>query len=229
MNDADALEAAEKIGESPSSVMGLAKFETRSLLGRLLRWDAAPAGDGSPRLLHLGCGNIHLPGFVNADFFAFKAAALKPDWMLDLRFPLRCPDNCWDGAFSEHTFEHLHPSEVDRLLKDLLRALKPGAWLRISVPDLQKYVDYYCGRPVHENFKKYYRDGNLAMRTISQRHYHFSLWDAPTMIAAMERAGFTQVSEASFGVGADPRLLKDTAARQWESLYVEGQKPGAAM
>ena len=87
---------------------------------------------------------------------------------------------------TEHTLEHLYPSDVDRLLKDLFRAVKPGAWLRVSVPDLQKYVDYYCGRPVHENFKRYYRDGNLAMRTVSQRHYHFSLWDAATMVAAHE-------------------------------------------
>ena len=100
MNDIDPAEAADRVGETKSSVMGLIKFEGRSLLGRLLKWDAAPAGDTGPRLLHLGCGENRLPGFVNADFFVFKAPGSKPDWMLDLRFPLRCPDNCWGrGAY----------------------------------------------------------------------------------------------------------------------------------
>lgn len=225
-NDVVAKKSSSILDEVRVTLGGQFQFEAKSFLGRLLRMDIVPTGDASPRLLHLGSGNNILDGFANADFFMFKGPrSAKPEWMLDLRYPLRCPDNYWDGAFTEHTFEHLYPTQVDRLFKELLRVLKPGARLRVCVPNIRKYVDYYAGLPAHENFQKYFGAGIVALRNATQNYFHSSVWDGPCLSAAFTRAGFVNVSEENYGIGADPRIVKDTPDREWESLYVEGQKP----
>jgi hypothetical protein len=71
---------------------------------------------------------------------------VKPDWCADLRHPLRCPDDFWDGVFTEHVLEHLAPRRVRNLLSELKRTTRDGGIIRIVVPDLRLYVDHYVGR-----------------------------------------------------------------------------------
>jgi len=144
--------------------------------------------------------------------------------MLDLRFPLNCDDNVWDGVFSEHTLEHLYPDQVLQLLKELYRTIKPGAWLRISVPDLKKYVKYYCGEGVHELFNRW-QTGCEAIRTLTQDYGHLSVWDSTLLAKFLKEAGFVNIQEVSFMQGTDKLLLMDQQDRAWESLYMEAQKP----
>jgi hypothetical protein len=118
----------------------LLKYEAASLLGRIFFNRCPPR---KPRLLHLGCGFTYLEGFVNADFFflrwiPFRKSAIKYDWLLDFRYKFNCPDNYWDGVFTEHTIEHLHYSDCLKLFKELHRTMKTGAWLRICVPGLEE-------------------------------------------------------------------------------------------
>jgi hypothetical protein len=95
------------------------------------------------QLLNLGCGQNGQEGYVNADFFRLRNRGACPGfWGVDRRYPLHCPDNHWAGVFTEHTLEHLHPAHVLALLRELHRTMQPGAWLRIVVPDLSRYVDY---------------------------------------------------------------------------------------
>ena len=63
--------------------------------------------------------------------------------MLDLRYPLNCPDSVWDGVFTEHTIEHLYPNQVYHLLMELYRTMKDGTVIRITVSDLKKYIEFY--------------------------------------------------------------------------------------
>ncbi|PLZ90674.1 hypothetical protein CEN44_10295 [Fischerella muscicola CCMEE 5323] len=154
----------------------------------------------------------------------WQTSAKNPDWMLDLRFPLNCDDNVWDGVFSEHTLEHLYPDQVLQLLKELYRTIKPGAWLRISVPDLKKYVKYYCGEEVHELFNRW-QTGCEAIRTLTQDYGHLSVWDNTLLAKFFKEAGFINIQEVSFMQGTDKLLLMDQQDRAWESLYMEAQKP----
>jgi hypothetical protein len=214
------------------TLAGMLRFELTSALGRTFLTSLPPSLRG-PQLLNLGAGNNLYPDFVNADFFSLSAlrrrvrlrdARSRPaTWMVDLRYPLPCPDDYWDGVFTEHTLEHLYPERVLALLREVHRTLKPGSWVRVIVPDLAKYVRYYVGQASHPLFARWSPPG-AALRSVAQNHLHVSLWDAPLMQQALQDAGFASPAVRAFGEGADTRLLKDTATRAYESLYVEALK-----
>jgi predicted SAM-dependent methyltransferase len=145
--------------------------------------------------------------------------------MLDLRHPLRCDSNHWDGVFCEHALEHLDPVDALALLREILRTLKPGARLRLSVPDLRRYVLHYLDREEGEKFARWPLQA-AAVRGLTQGWGHRSLWDAQLLSAALSHVGFVDVEERAFGAGADERLLRDAPNRRWESIYLEARKPG---
>ena len=203
-------------------------FEAISLYGRFFLSSPPKLNTNNQNYLHLGCGINKLEGWINADFFSglkpWKNDHNKPDWMLDLRFPLNCMNNTWDGIFTEHTIEHLYPIQVLNLLKELNRTMKPGSWLRVSVPDLEKYIDYYCGKEVTLEFKNKWPTGCEAIRSLTQNYLHLSVWDSVLLKRFLEEVGFINVKKVNFGEGTDKVLLKDRKEREWETLYIECQK-----
>jgi predicted SAM-dependent methyltransferase len=205
--------------EQPS-LTDLLRFELRSLYGRILQSRKPSLNSSTKNLLHLGCGSNEIKNWINADFFS---STRKLDWMLDLRYPLNCDDNVWDGVFTEHTLEHLYPDRVAALLKELYRTMKPGAWIRVAVPDLQKYISYYHQHEVAKEFSQF-RTGCEAIRTLTQDSGHISVWDGHLLSNFLELAGFINVQEVTFMQGTDKLLLQDTESRAWETLYVEAQK-----
>lgn len=211
-------------GGYPLSLQGQLRFELTSRWGRLLLARNPPVVDPSVQLLNLGCGGNRLPGWVNADFYVLRFwRAPRQLWMIDLRYRLRCPDNYWDGVFCEHTLEHLFPHDVHKILCELLRTLKPKAWLRIVVPDLAQYVDFYSDKAVSSRFSQW-PTGAEAIHSLTQQHGHQSVWDAGLLKRAFGQAGYKQVRQVAFMEGSDNRLFQDTADRKWESLYMEAQK-----
>lgn len=200
-------------------------FESVSFLGRIFLYKEPPKIDTSLRLLNLGCGHRYFKGWINADFFKLKFwEAPKSMWMLDLRYPLNCKSNYWDGIFTEHAIEHLYPNEAQNLFREIYRILKKGHWLRIVVPDLRKYIDYYLGRSNEKEFNKW-STGIEAIRSLTQNWGHHSLWNAQLLKKSLKRAGFININEVRFGEGTEKKLLKDSENRKWESLYMEAKKP----
>lgn len=210
-----------------NSLRGMIRFELISLYGRIFL-NKKPRLTDNLNLLHLGCSHNKFVGWVNADFYQgvkfWKKYPNKPDWTLDLRYPLNCDSDYWDGIFTEHTLEHLLPLHVLNLLKEILRTLKPGCWLRVSVPDLGKYVDYYSGKKSHENFKRW-PTGAEAIRSLTQNWGHLSVWDSELLGNFLHEAGFVNTRKVNFSEGTDKRIIKDNEKRRWESLYMEAQKP----
>jgi len=199
-------------------------FELRSLIGRVL-FARPPPDTGSPSLLNLGCGARMLPGWVNADFFYLRWWRAPPSyWAVDLRYPLPCGPDRFDGAFCEHAIEHLRPAEVRALLGEALRVLRPGGWLRVTFPDLARYVRAYAGHPPHEDFGRFVPRA-LALRSVTQGWGHRSAWDGELVVAALEEIGFESAREVGFREGADARLLVDAPERAWETACVEARKP----
>lgn len=205
------------------SLKGILSFEVKSLCGRLFLNSKPYIISSNKNFLNLGCGLNKFEGWVNADFFAFRSKN-KPDWMLDLRYPLNCDDNVWDGVFSEHTLEHLYPDQAKKLIQSIFRTMKPGTWFRLAVPDLKKYINYYSGQKEHDMFA-HWDTGCEAIRALTQDYFHLSLWDAELLTRYLIEVGFINIKEVNFMQGSDPKLLKDQEARLWETLYMEAQKP----
>lgn len=210
-----------------NTFINLFLFELSSFLGRSFQNKKLSIRREGTNLLNLGCANTCYKDWINADFFRLRFwinSPPKPDWMLDLRYPLNCDDAVWDGVFTEHTLEHLYPQHSFQLLTEIFRTLKPGGWLRISVPDLEKYVQYYTGKVPDEEFRKW-DTGCEAIRALTQNWGHLSLYDQHLLKALLITVGFINVRVVDFQHGADKRLFKEQPERKWESLYMEAQKP----
>lgn len=202
-------------------------FELTSLIGRFF-FSIYPPRQKGTQYLNLGCGRSFYKNWVNADFFdlssLFDNKTRKLDWMLDMRYPLKCPDNYWDGVYSEHAIEHLYSQDVVRLMKEIFRTLKPGSWLRIVVPDLSRYVDFYIGKNKTKMFEDLWKNKGEAIWALCYCWGHKSVWDYGLLREILTRTGFINVRKVDFQKGSDKSIIKDSKNRVWESMYIEAQK-----
>lgn len=204
-------------------------FELNSLIGRVL-FKTPEIDRTKTNYLHLGCSNNRFDGWINADFYPeilpnfLKLSKFRglPEWCFDFRRPMECGSEVFDGIFTEHTLEHLSPPEVAAIMNELYRTMKRGAWLRVIVPDLEKYVDFYNGREssIGEKFKT----ATSAIQSLTQNHGHRSVWDFTEMKSLLLKSGFEEVKKVAFREGNDKTLLRDLEVRRWESLYIEARK-----
>ena len=183
----------------------------------------------SKNYLNLGAGSEQAylnDKFLNCDFFSlnyFNIFKKKEIFYLDLRHKLPFYDNSFEGVFSEHTIEHLYPSECIELMLEVKRVLKKNGVFRIVVPDLKKYIEYYNTKNF-ELFNKNFKTGCEAIWNISQNFDHKSLWDAEWLMHNLKKAGFSNCNEYSFNKGELKDLLIDRDGRQIESIYIEAKK-----
>jgi SAM-dependent methyltransferase len=199
-----------------ATVLSAVKFEVKSKLGR---WLSPKLRIPKGRYIHLGCASNTCQNFDNIDFFALCF------WRVnfighDFRYPLPYANKAFEGAFSEHTLEHLYPGDALRFLGEIHRVLKPGSIFRISVPDLKKYISFYNGSNFSELFSQF-ENGCEALYNLTQNWGHLSCWDYEMLSVGLEKAGFSSIKECSYGVGDNPELILDIPGRAWESLYVE--------
>lgn len=89
--------------------------------------------------LHLGCGEKHWDGWENVDFGGVA------DTKADLR-KLPFPDNHADQAVAIHVVEHFHLWDVQPLLLEWKRVLKPGGWIVLELPCMDKIIFYMSER-----------------------------------------------------------------------------------
>lgn len=66
----------------------------------------------------------------------------------DICDPYPLPDNSIDAYQSEDVFEHIEYEKLPSVLNEIYRILKPGGYLRISVPDYR--FDIYSTRSVKD-------------------------------------------------------------------------------
>lgn len=198
-----------------------------SFIGRMLLSRHPPLKNG---YCNLGCGSNYEEGYCNADFFPFnglrrllRRPRKRLDWAVDLRYPLKCRDGYFKGVFFEHTFEHLDVWDGQKLLSELHRILRAGGTLRVTVPSLKKYIDYYIGAASHPGFD-HWKIRSEALWSLTQNWGHKAVYDADLLGKLLTDAGFVNVEQCSFRQGRDKALLLDSKSRDWETLYVEATR-----
>jgi len=114
----------------------------RILLGKFFRLFWRPT---LPRLpngevrLHLGCGKIDHPGFVNIDALARRHVHYVQEADRLGRFG----DASVDLVYACHVLEHFSHLRVPEVLREWCRVLKPGGRLCLSVPDFDRIIHIY--------------------------------------------------------------------------------------
>ena len=91
--------------------------------------------------LNLGCGNKNLPGYLNCDL-ADNYSGTAPDVSCDVR-ELPFDDNFADEVLAVHVLEHFYIWEVEDVVNEWIRVLKPGGKLVIEVPCLDKIINAF--------------------------------------------------------------------------------------
>ena len=91
------------------------------------------------RLIHLGCGDVRDPGFINVDMLA----APHVHYVHDVTDLSMFSDDFADLVYACHVLEHIGKSRLRQTIWEWRRVLKPNGILRLSVPDFDKILTIY--------------------------------------------------------------------------------------
>jgi predicted SAM-dependent methyltransferase len=147
--------------------------------------------------LHLGCGPLALPGWVNIDNQRYPGV----DKVLDLRKGLPYKDVSF--VFAEHFVEHLAYDDALKLMREARRVLRDDGVLRLSTPNLDwVWVTHYrLDAP---------EDQQVAACFYLNRAFHGwghqFLYNERTLAATLRDAGFANVQRVAYGESEHPEL-----------------------
>lgn len=184
-----------------------------------LRLARARPDGASPVRLNLGCGNKILPGYVNVDVAPTRAGT-KPDVTCDLRDLSEFDDDSVDEILTVHVIEHFWRWEIDDLLREWVRVLKPGGRMVVECPNLKAACEAFLANP--DRLAGPGQDSETTMWSF----YGDPAWRDPLMChrwgytpaslgEVMERAGLTDVRQ-------EPAQFK---MREPRDMRVVGYKP----
>lgn len=146
--------------------------------------------------LNLGCGTKKMPGFVNVDV-RFNpnptAEANKvwtdPDVIDDITVLEKFQNDSVDLIYACHVFEHFKKFERLNVLRRWFEVLKPGATIRLAVPDFEAVAYAYVHKIVP--LEKLWSALNGSQRHPYDFHYH--CYDFDHLKADLEAVGFVNV------------------------------------
>jgi SAM-dependent methyltransferase len=164
----------------------IARISNRGV-GWLRRRFAPPSfpasADGKLRL-HLGCGTIDAPGFVNVDLLDAPHVHLQRP--LDDLSTL--PDDSVDFVYACHCLEHFGYRHTRMVLQEWVRVLRPAGILRLSVPDFAVLASAYAaGSPLREI------EGPLLGGQDYRLNFHGAVFDETLLRELMMGVGLIDV------------------------------------
>lgn len=142
-----------------------------------------------PRL-HVGAGRERLEGWVNIDIQKLPGVDVVADVTQGLQF------SDAEAVFAEHFLEHLAMPDAISFLLESHRVLAPGAWLRLSTPNLDwVWSTHYRvrGNPDEK------RHDALALNRAFHGWRHQFLWNRDMLGDALAACGFDPVRWCRYG------------------------------
>jgi SAM-dependent methyltransferase len=89
--------------------------------------------------VNVACGEVYLDDWINLDYTPVSKRVQKAD----LLKPLPLANGSADLLYSSHFLEHIPKTEAPAFLGECRRALKPGAIIRLVLPDLEELCHAY--------------------------------------------------------------------------------------
>jgi ubiquinone/menaquinone biosynthesis C-methylase UbiE len=178
------------------------------------------------RRLNWGSSFHTAPGWINSDRHPHGQEHVG-----DLLAGLPFPDDYFDYAVTHHALQMFDYVELPDALRELKRVLKPGAPLRISVPDplrafrAWQHVDA-AALIIPDEIEPTL--GGKFSAYITWYGTNKTLFTPEFLIDLFERNGWSRVVEVTFGATVSETLaicdLDDKPDRRDESLYFEAYK-----
>jgi len=151
-------------------------------------------------MLHLGCGEKHIPGMLNCDCRATRAV----DLIMDCRRLSRFKNDSVNLIFANAFFEHLYVVQQQPLLQDCHRVLNDdGAVIFLGIPDFKIIADAYLNEKrgcFQKNFDLFevsrYTHGDPEHVAGSMRFYfgqlHKAIFDRKYVESLLGKTGFKE-------------------------------------
>ena len=130
------------------------------------------------RRLNIGCGTHPLEGFVNIDRRTGQEA-----------FPLKYTGDFFDEIRASHILEHFAWREIDSVMREWVRVLKPGGLIKIAVPDVS-----IIAKRILDNPRDHVPYFNLMGGQIDDNDFHRSAFTEGVLRAKMELAGLIDIT-----------------------------------
>lgn len=132
--------------------------------------------------LHLGCGDQHLPGFINVDIRNTSAVDVVDD--------VRTLEGFSDVSliYASHVLEHFPRHEYMNVLQRWYDVLRDDGILRLSVPDFGSIVAHYNNNgDVKQLIGLLYGGQNYEF------NFHHMAWDFQSLSNDLLSVGFSTV------------------------------------
>lgn len=197
------------------------------------RFDRALAGHDGPVRLNVGAGPAHLRGWINTD------ANWRNPLYLDISKPWPVPPGRISHVYGDNVIEHFPLAVGRQVLANAFAALRPGGWIRLATPDVERTARIYLDDPslcqLHMKFLA--EEGFMVAHPVDLLRVTFAecdhqggyLYDFATLAHELQQAGFVDVRQAETGASEDPvfqglerRTSETCVATQ---LVVEARKP----
>lgn len=133
-------------------------------------------------LLDVGCGQAPRTGHIGIDRRDGGEA-----------FPLRyndgaeVPDASVDGLVASHVLEHVPYREVEEVVREWVRVLRPGGVLKIAVPDFRWCAEKFLAG-ADANVQGYVMGGQ-----VDENDYHKTIFDEQGLRSLMESLGLVNI------------------------------------
>jgi SAM-dependent methyltransferase len=205
--------------------------------------------------INLGCGHNSSPAWDNFDRSpmillrryswlrkGFRKAGILADDHLqsypenvnrrDLARPLPYADLTVSAVYSSHMLEHLYLDDARKLLRECFRVTKPGAILRLALPDGELFAkelvaagendDGEASLHYHEMLRAYpdtRPSGRRMITFIGGSNWH--KWQPTRSLVRrlLSDAGFTNITEVAYREGELPQL--DLVEVREDSMFFE--------
>lgn len=174
--------------------------------------------------LNWGCGTHVAEGWVNSD----QKEGPGIDLSCDIREGLPLESDSVDYAVSIHALPEVPYPALIPTLQELRRVLRPGAPLRLALPDLNKAIAAY-----QRGDRDYFLIPDEEVTGLSSKMivqlvwygYSRTLFTPEFVEELVLKAGFRAAVHCSFGQTASPfEEIVELDNREHESLFVEAVK-----
>ena len=185
-------------------------------LTRMVHRPTLPKCENGSVKLHLGCGSVSHPGYVNIDLYPHPHIHYVHS--ID-RLPM-FRDNTVDLIYACHCLEHFPHGTVPAVLSEWHRVLKRDGVLRLSVPDFDLLLEMYArtGKEVGKNMEVM----NMALMggQDSPLNFHRSVFNMESLARLLTQVGFRVTRRWT------PEALGSDSFDDWsqKALSVEGMK-----
>jgi len=161
--------------------------------------------------VNIGSGPTPLAGWLNGEPWPSKETVCIDAYK---RLPFK--DSSVQFINCEHLVEHLGYKECQYFFKECFRALRNGGVLRISTPSLERLIQLYLGngrlqtRELLAHHRKYHN--STVESTCEWFNDHMQLWghkfifDEPTSVELLRKAGFSRTIRCEYGKSEHPEL-----------------------